>query len=278
VAHDDGTTEEPTTEEPIMELSDVLYEVKDNVARITINRPEKRNAFREETLDELIWAFGQAEQDRTVGVIVLTGAGDRAFCAGGDIAWEDASDPAGAARMNRRTSILSMIIRGCGKPVIARVRGYAVGGGNELQMICDLTVASDDSRFGQSGPKMGSVPVWWGTQLLPRIVGERRAREIVMLCEPLTAQEAQNIGLINKVVPPEELDAAVDAWCERLLSLSPQALRVAKLSLNFESDQLWASVQHGQQMINFIHGTAEFHEGTTAFLEKRPPDFARFRR
>ncbi|MEV8511639.1 enoyl-CoA hydratase-related protein [Dactylosporangium sp. NPDC051484] len=261
-----------------MELSDILYEVKDSVARITINRPEKRNAFREETLDELIWAFGQAEADRTVGVIVLTGAGDRAFCSGGDIAWEDASDPVGAARMNRRTSVLSMIMRGCGKPVIARVQGYAVGGGNELQMICDLTIATSDSKFGQSGPKMGSVPVWWGTQLLPRIVGERRAREIVMLCEPITAQEAKAIGLINKVVAPEELDAAVDAWCERLLSLSPQALRVAKLSLNFESDQLWASVQHGQQMINFIHGTDEFHEGTSAFLEKRPADFARFRR
>jgi naphthoate synthase/2-ketocyclohexanecarboxyl-CoA hydrolase len=260
-----------------MTYTDIIYTVADSVATITINRPEKRNAFREETLDELIDAFSTAEADRGVGVIVLTGAGDKAFCSGGDIAWEDASDPTGAARLNRRTSNLSLIMRGCGKPVIARVRGYAVGGGNELQMICDLTIASEDSKFGQAGPKMGSVPVWWGTQLLPRIVGERRAREIVMLCEPLTADEAQRIGLINKVVPADELDGAVDAWCQRLLSLSPQALRVAKLSLNFESDQLWASVQHGQQMINFIHGTAEFHEGTQAFLEKRPADFAKFR-
>jgi dihydroxynaphthoic acid synthetase len=257
--------------------TDIFYDVADSVATITINRPEKRNAFREQTLDELIDAFSSAEADRSVGVIVLTGAGDKAFCSGGDIAWEDASDPSGAARLNRRTSNLSLIMRGCGKPVIARVRGYAVGGGNELQMICDLTIASEDSKFGQAGPKMGSVPVWWGTQLLPRIVGERRAREIVMLCEPLTADEAQRIGLINKVVPAAELDDAVAAWCQRLLSLSPQALRVAKLSLNFESDQLWASVQHGQQMINFIHGTAEFHEGTQAFLEKRPADFAKFR-
>ncbi|HEY3880676.1 MAG TPA: enoyl-CoA hydratase-related protein [Trebonia sp.] len=260
-----------------MTYTDIIYNVADYVATITINRPEKRNAFREETLDELIDAFSAAEADRSVGVIVLTGAGDKAFCSGGDIAWEDASDPAGAARLNRRTSNLSLIMRGCGKPVIARVRGYAVGGGNELQMICDLTIASQDSKFGQAGPKMGSVPVWWGTQLLPRIVGERRAREIVMLCEPMTADEAQRIGLINKVVPADELDDAVTAWCQRLLSLSPQALRVAKLSLNFESDQLWASVQHGQQMINFIHGTAEFHEGTQAFLEKRPADFAKFR-
>jgi 1,4-dihydroxy-2-naphthoyl-CoA synthase len=124
---------------------------------------------------------------------------------------------------------------------------------------------------------MGSVPVWWGTQLLPRIVGERRAREIVMLCEQIPAPQAVELGLINKCVPAAGLDAAVDAWCERLLSLSPQALRVAKLSLNFESDQLWASVQHGQQMINFIHGTEEFHEGTQAFLQKRSPDFGRFR-
>jgi dihydroxynaphthoic acid synthetase len=261
-----------------VELQDVLYDATDGVARITINRPEKLNAFREETLDDLIAAFSAAEADRTVGVIVLTGAGDRAFCSGGDIAWEDASDPAGAARMNRRTSVLSLIIRGCGKPVIARVKGYAVGGGNEMQMLCDLTIASDDSKFGQAGPKMGSVPVWWGTQLLPRIVGERRAREIVMLCEPILAPEAVRIGLINKSVPAEELDAAVDQWCERLLSLSPQALRVAKLSLNYESDQLWPSVQHGQQMINFIHGTEEFHEGTSAFLEKRQADFARFRK
>ncbi|MDV6271832.1 enoyl-CoA hydratase-related protein, partial [Rhodococcus globerulus] len=261
-----------------LSLTDVVYEVVGGVARITINRPEKYNAFREETLDDLISAFSAAEADRSVGVIVLTGAGEKAFCSGGDIAWEDASDPAGAARMNRRTSNLSLIMRGCGKPIIARVRGYAVGGGNELQMLCDLTVASDDSKFGQSGPKMGSVPVWWGTQLLPRIVGERRAREIVMLCEQIPAPEAVTLGLINKSVPVEDLDAAVDQWCERLLSLSPQALRVAKISLNFESDQLWPAVQHGQQMINFIHGTDEFHEGTRAFLEKRSPDFAQFRK
>lgn len=261
-----------------MDLTDVLYEAADGVARITINRPEKYNAFREETLDDLIAAFSAAEADRTVGVIVLTGAGDKAFCSGGDVAWEDASDPVGAARMNRRTSNLSLIMRGCGKPIIARVKGYAVGGGNELQMLCDLTIASEDSKFGQAGPKMGSVPVWWGTQLLPRIVGERRAREIVMLCQRIPAPEALEMGLINKVVPAEELDKAVDDWCQQLLALSPQALRVAKISLNFESDQLWPSVQHGQQMINFIHGTAEFHEGTQAFIQKRAPDFAQFRK
>jgi naphthoate synthase/2-ketocyclohexanecarboxyl-CoA hydrolase len=260
-----------------MTYTDITYDIVDRVATITINRPEKRNAFREETLDELIDAFGSAEADRNVSVIVLTGAGDKAFCSGGDIAWEDASDPSGSSRMNRRTSNLSLIMRGCGKPIIAKVRGYAVGGGNELQMICDLTIAADDAKFGQAGPKMGSVPVWWGTQLLPRIVGERKAREIVMLCEPIPAKDALEMGLINKIVPGDELDDAVTAWTDRLLTMSPQALRVAKLSLNFETDQLWASVQHGQQMINFIHGTEEFHEGTQAFLEKRPANFDRFR-
>src|SRR6201998_1795400 len=181
-----------------MDLTDVLYEAADGVARITIHRPEKYNAFREETLDDLIAAFSAAEADRSVGVIVLTGAGEKAFCSGGDIAWEDASDPVGAARMNRRTSNLSLIMRGCGKPIIARVRGYAVGGGNELQMLGDLTVASDDSQLGPGGPKMGSVPVWWGTQLLPRIVGERRAREIIMLCQQIRAPEAVTMGLITK--------------------------------------------------------------------------------
>ena len=173
--------------------------------------------------------------------------------------------------------MLSMIMRNCGKPVIARVRGWAVGGGNELALLCDLTVASEDSRFGQSGPKMGSVPIWWGTQLLPRLIGEKRAREVVFLCQQYTAAQALEMGWINRVVPAAELDAAVDEWCARMLSLSPQALRVAKLSLNFESDQLWGSVFTGYQMISFIHGTDEFHEGTRAFLEKRPPEFKRFR-
>ena len=179
--------------------------------------------------------------------------------------------------MGRRCTILSMVMRGCGKPVIARVRGFAIGGGNELNLLCDLTVASEDSTFGQVGPTMGSVPIWWGTQMLPRLVGEKRAREIVMLCERYTAAEALAMGWINKVVPAQELDEAVDAWCRRLLEMSPQALRVAKLSLNYESDQLWPSVLHGYQMISFIHGTDEFHEGAQAFLEKRKPDFNQFR-
>jgi naphthoate synthase/2-ketocyclohexanecarboxyl-CoA hydrolase len=260
-----------------MDYQDILYSVEKNVARITINRPEVRNAFREETLDELILAFRQAEKDPEVGVIVLTGAGEKAFCAGGDIAWEDASNSAATHQLSRRTTMLSMIMRTCGKPVIARVNGYAVGGGNELQLICDLTVASENAKFGQSGPKMGSVPIWWGTQMLPRLVGDKKAREIVMLCEQYSAADAERMGWINKVVPADELDAAVDEWCERLLTLSPQALRVAKLSLNADTDQMWGSVFQGYQMISFIHDTDEFHEGTQAFLQKRTPNFSQFR-
>lgn len=256
---------------------DIVYEVTAGVARITINRPEKRNAFRERTLDELIVAFRAAETDRTVGVIVLSGAGGKAFCSGGDINWEEDSDASGAHELGRRTTTLSMIMRTCGKPVIARVHGFAVGGGNELALICDLTVAAESSTFGQAGPKMGSVPIWWGTQMLPRLVGEKRAREIVFLCQQYTAAQALDMGWINRVVPDDELDAAVDEWCERLLELSPQALRVAKLSLNYESDQLWGSVFQGYQMISFIHGTEEFHEGTQAFLEKRKPRFDKYR-
>ncbi len=260
-----------------MNFEDIYYSVSNGVATITINRPEKLNAFRELTLDELIEAFNAAEADRDVGVIVLTGAGDKAFCSGGDINWEGASDSHGAQQLARRTITLSMLMRNCGKPVIARVKGYAVGGGNELNLLCDLTIASDDSVFGQAGPKMGSVPVWWGTQLLPRLIGEKRAREVVMLCQQYSAQQACEMGWINKVVPVDELDDAVDEWCQRLLEMSPQSLRVAKLSLNYESDQLWPSVLHGFQMISFIHDTEEFHEGTQAFLEKRKPDFTRFR-
>lgn len=261
-----------------MEYQDILYEVKDGVATITINRPRVHNAFRLETLDELIDAFKRAEVDREVGVMVLTGTGGKAFSSGGDIKMEDESDASGARRLSRRSIELSMIMRSCGKPIIAAVRGWCMGGGNELNLLCDLSIATEESRFGQTGPTMGSVPIWWGTQLLPGLVGGKRAKEIVMLCLRYSAREAEAMGWINKVVPDAELETAVKAWCDRLLEMSPQALQVAKLSLNYESDQKWPSVLHGFQMISFIHGTEEFHEGTRAFLEKRKPNFGQYRR
>lgn len=260
-----------------MDFKDVIYEKADGVATITINRPEKLNAFRLETLRELSEAFRMVETDGDVGVAVLTGAGDRAFCAGGDVEVEDTFDASLDQHWGRASIELAMTMRSCGKPVIARVKGWAIGGGNELQMLCDMTIASEDSKFGQAGPKMGSVPVWWGTQLLPRAVGDKRAKEVVMLCLHYTARESVEMGMINRAVPAEELDAAVDEWCQRLLSMSGQSLRVAKVSLNHESDELWASVLHGFQIMSLVRETDEFHEGTSAFVEKRPPEFAKFR-
>lgn len=260
-----------------IELEDVRFEIEDGVATITIDRPEVHNAFRLKTLDELRQAVLAADRDRSVGVIVLTGAGERAFSSGGDVRMEDESDGAGARELGHRCMALSLAMRACGKPIIAKVRGWCIGGGNELNLLCDLSIASEDAKFGQAGPRMGSVPIWWGTQLLPRLVGDKRAKEIIFLCETYPAAEAERLGWVNKVVPAEELDEATRAWCDRLLGMSPQALRVAKHQLNNEADRQWPSVVNGYEFISFIHNTEEFHEGTRAFLEKRPADFARYR-
>ncbi|HEX9832932.1 MAG TPA: enoyl-CoA hydratase-related protein [Mycobacterium sp.] len=260
-----------------MTYTDVLYDVADGVATVTINRPEVLNAFRLQTLDELRDAVLSAENDHSVGVIVITGAGGRAFCSGGDINMEASSDRHGARQLGQRCMALSQVIRASGKPVIAKINGWCIGGGNEINLICDLSIATESSKFGQSGPKMGSVPIWWGTQLLPRLVGDKRAKEIVMLCQPYTATEAERMGWINRVVGDSELDSAVKEWCQRLLSLSPQALRVAKLYLNMEADRQFPTVPAGYEFISFIHDTDEFHEGAQAFLDKRPAEFDRFR-
>lgn len=259
-------------------MEDVLYAKATGVARITINRPTVYNAFRNLTLDELADCFEDAARDESIGVIVLTGAGGKAFCTGGDVNEEEAFDPVKGRQHHRRLLRLAEVMRNCGKPVIAAVRGYCIGGGNSLMLLCDLTIATESSRFGQVGPKMGSSPLWWSSQLLPRLVGEKKAREIVMLCRQYSAAEAERMGWINKVVPDESLEVEVDSWVAELLAKSPQALRLAKISLNAESDQLWASVVHGLGLLAFAHGTDEFHEGTAAFLEKRQPDWAPFRR
>jgi dihydroxynaphthoic acid synthetase len=257
--------------------ADILWDVQDGVATITINRPEKRNAYNLAMLDQMRELVLRAENDPDVGVVVFTGAGDRAFCAGGDIQMENDSNSRGARLLGQKAMAFSLAVRSSGIPVIAKVRGWCIGGGNEINVICDLSIAAESAKFAQSGPKMGSVPIWWGTQLLPRLVGDKRAKEIIMLCEPFTATEAQRMGWINKVVPDDELDAATRAWCDRLLSLSPQALRVAKHMLNMEADRQWPSVPVGFQYISFIHDTKEFHEGTSAFLEKRPAEFGPYR-
>lgn len=260
-----------------MSLQDVLYTKKDGVATITINRPEVYNAFRNLTLDELAECFEDSARDESVGVIVLTAAGPKAFCTGGDVKEEDGFDPGKGRAHHRRLLRLAEVIRNNGKPVIAAVRGYCVGGGNSLMLLCDMTIATEGSKFGQVGPKMGSTPLWWSTQLLPRLVGEKKAREIVMLCRQYTAAEAERMGWINKAVPDDQLEAEVAQWCQELLEKSPQALRLSKMNLNFEGDQLWASVVHGLGLLAFSHGTEEFHEGTQAFLEKRKPNWKKFR-
>jgi naphthoate synthase/2-ketocyclohexanecarboxyl-CoA hydrolase len=256
---------------------DILYEVEAARATITINRPDRLNAFRVQTVRELAEAFEAAADDESVGVIVLTGAGERAFCVGGDV--RDPTRTTGEKRaLHHLHDRLALGIRNCGKPVIARVRGYCIGGGNELNTMCDLTIASESSRFGQAGPKIGSAPLWWGCQLLPLVVGEKKAREILYLTRQYSAEEAVTMGLANTVVPDEELDAEVDRWCTDILRRSPQGLRLAKLAMNAQSDQLYGQVQHGLELvaINHVYGP-EPQEGIASFQEKRPADWRKFR-
>lgn len=260
-----------------MELQDVKYENRDGVAWITINRPEVLNALRIRTLDDILEAFKEAERDRTVGVVVLTGTGDKAFCVGGDLNDLSALDSYGGRLHFGKFLQISTVMRNLGKPVISSINGYCLGGGNELHTFSDLSIASDKARFGQVGAKIGALPVWGATQLLPRLVGERKAREMLFLCKQYTAQEALEMGLVNIVVPHEDLYKVTDEWCQTLLDMSPQTLRLLKTSLNFESDLLYPSYTHAQQLISAIAGSEEALEGMKAFLEKRKSNFRRFR-
>jgi dihydroxynaphthoic acid synthetase len=261
-----------------VDFTDVVYEKSEGVATIRINRPEVLNALRTQTYAEMRAAFEDSANDGEIGVIVLTGTGNRAFSSGGDVNAQSKRTP-DTGRFHMRTiHALGVAMRGCGKPIIAKVNGYALGGGHELHLMCDLTIASDHSKFGQVGPRVGSIPVWGATQLLPRIVGEKKAREIIFLCKHYSAQEALEMGLVNKVVPEDQLDAEVDAWCQEILDKSPQSIRIAKTSLNFESDLLYSSFLHGAEMLALTFGNEENLEGVHAFLEKRPPNYRKFRR
>jgi dihydroxynaphthoic acid synthetase len=256
---------------------DILYEVAGGRATITINRPDRLNAFRTQTIGELCEAFEAAADDEAVGVIVFTGAGDRAFCVGGDV-----RDPTRTAAEKRHLhhlhDRLAVAIRNNGKPIIVRVKGYCIGGGNELNVLCDLTIAGESGRFGQAGPRIGSAPLWWGCQLMPAVVGEKKAREILYLTRQYSAEEALAMGLVNTVVPDEELDAEVDRWCTEILRRSPQGLRLAKIAMNAMTDQLWSAVQHGVELValNHVYGP-EPKEGIASFQEKRPADWRKFR-
>jgi dihydroxynaphthoic acid synthetase len=261
-----------------MSFEDIIYEKNDGIARITINRPKVLNAFRSKTLDELAEAFDDAEGDGAIGVVVITGAGDKAFCAGGDISEMGELNSSAGRVFLRKCLKTSTAIRNCSKPVIAMVRGYCLGGGHEIHLMCDLTIAAESAKFGQTGPTVGSVPVWGGTQMLPRVVGEKKAREIVFLCNRYTAEEAVEMGLVNKAVPDDKLEEETIAWCRRILEMSPQSISVAKVSLNFETDTMYASFVHGIEMLGLVYGGDEIKEGMTAFLEKRKPDFGKFRK
>ena len=252
---------------------DVTYAEAGGVATITIDRPEVLNAFREQSMHELVAAFDRADAAPGVGVVVLTGTGDRAFSTGGDVAMEDAFDPARGRRTARLLMRLAEAIRGTGKPVIAKVRGWCVGGGNELVLMSDFVLAADTARFAHTDSKIGNSPIWFGTQLLPGLVGMRRAKEILLLGDPVPAPEAERIGWINRAVPDAELDALVDDWCARLLERSPQAMRLTKISLDYPGDLAMPSVRHGFETLTGNYGTEEFHEGTTAFLQRRAPRF-----
>jgi dihydroxynaphthoic acid synthetase len=256
---------------------DILYEVKDNVAWVTINRPRFRNAFREQSLDEMIHALSSTREDPTIVCAVVTGAGPEAFSAGGDFAAMMKLNRANAHMWNDRMLGLAMTIRGLPIPVIAMVNGWCMGGGHELALWCDLVIASENAVFGQTGAKVGACPTVGATQYLPRIIGERLAREMIFLARTFTAAEAVQIGLINKVVPKDKLLAETLAWCEKMKGHSAQTLRATKKSLNSESDELYASWQQGMELLAHIWGTPESIEGMQAFLDKRKPQFMKFR-
>lgn len=256
------------------EYKDILVEHRDHVARITINRPKSYNAFTGDTLNELTLAFEDAGADPTIGVIVLTGAGDKAFCAGGDVGWEAKG---GKERTLLEPYMLHVTISRCPKPVIARVNGYAIGGGNHLAYYCDFTIASENSTFGQNGPRVGSVPASPLPSYLSKIIGHKRAREMWMLCRRYTAKQAMDMGLVNAVVPADQLDAEVDRWCEELLSASPTVLRVIKAAFVAEFEYIFGhNDSHRRQMVAPDFWSTEQKEGTSAFAEKRKPDFRRF--
>ena len=256
-----------------MTFTDILLEKTNGVAWITINRPEVRNAFRARTVDELIVAFRDAWADADVGVVVLTGAGEKAFCSGGDQKDRGEQGYGGGGGIGLDVATLHGVIRNIPKPVIAMVNGFAIGGGHVLHVICDLSIAADTAVFGQVGPRVGSVDPGFGTAYLARIIGEKKAREIWFLCKQYSAKEALEMGLVNKVVPAAQLRAEVEQWCADLLAMSPTALKLAKYSFNADTDHIHGITEMGFSALELYYGTAEAQEGRNAFIEKRKPEF-----
>jgi naphthoate synthase len=260
------------------QLTDVRYEVEDGLAWITIDRPERMNSFRAQTVDELIACFKRAWADQDVGVICLTGAGDRAFCTGGDQKQRAETGDYGPSESGLfEVEYLHQLIRGVPKPVVAAVNGYAIGGGHVLHVLCDLTIAADSARFGQSGPRVGSFDAGYGTAYLARVVGEKRAREIWFLCRQYDAETAERWGLVNKVVPAAGLRAEVRQWADEMLALSPTALRFLKQSFNADTEHIAGIGSLSFAALSLYYGTPEAAEGHAALVGKRPAEFARFR-
>jgi naphthoate synthase len=263
------------------EFEDIRYETTDEgkIAKITINRPEVRNAFRPKTVVELLQAFDLAHQDPQVGVIILTGEGDLAFCSGGDQKVRGHAGYIGDDGVPRLNVLdLQKKIRSLPKPVVAMVAGYAIGGGHVLHVVCDLTIAADNARFGQTGPKVGSFDGGLGSSYLARIVGQKKAREIWFLCRQYGAQEALDMGLVNTVVPLAELETETLKWCREMLAHSPLALRCLKSALNADCDGQMGLLDLAGNATLLYYMSEEGREGKQAFLEKRAPDFGKFLR
>lgn len=262
------------------DYTDILYSTAaEGIAKITINRPEVRNAFRPLTVQELQHAFNVARDDAEIGVIILTGAGTEAFCSGGDQRVRGHGGYIGDDGIPRLNVLdLQRQIRTCPKPVVAMVAGYAIGGGHVLHVVCDLTIAADNARFGQTGPRVGSFDAGFGASYLARIVGQKKAREIWFLCRQYDAQQALEMGLVNAVVPLELLERETVQWCREMLRLSPTALRLLKAGLNADCDGEAGLQQLAGDATLLYYLSEEAKEGKAAFLEKRPPNFKKFKR
>ncbi len=265
----------------VREFEDIRFETTDEgkIAKITINRPEVRNAFRPKTVLELLQAFDMAHENPMVGVIILTGEGDMAFCSGGDQKVRGHAGYIGEDGVPRLNVLdLQKKIRSLPKPVVAMVAGYAIGGGHVLHIVCDLTIAADNARFGQTGPKVGSFDGGLGSSYLARIVGQKKAREIWYLCRQYDAQQALDMGLVNTVVPLAELETETLKWCREMLAHSPLALRCLKSALNADCDGQMGLLDLAGNATLLYYMSEEGREGKQAFLEKRPPDFSKFPR
>ena len=268
---------QPRIWETVKEYQEILFDRTGAIARITINRPRVHNAFTPLTVAEMIDAFGICRDDAGIGVIILTGAGDRAFCSGGDQSRRGNGGYVGGDGIPRLNVLdLQRLIRVIPKPVVAMVKGWSIGGGNVLQLVCDLTIAADNARFGQTGPKVGSFDAGYGAGYLAQVVGQKRAKEIWFLCRQYNAHEAYRMGLVNAVVPLEDVERVTLEWCDEMLAKSPTAPRILKASCNPATDGLAGLQQFAGDATLLYYTTDEAKEGRDAFKEKRKPDFSKY--